>query len=56
MEKKDLTMNKNGKKNSFKKENFENKINSIIQNAKNTVTRELKNLATRKSSENILKD
>ena len=44
------------KKNSFKKENFENKINSIIQNAKNNVTSELKNLATRKSSENILKE
>ena len=41
---------------SFKKENFENKINSIIQNAKKNVTRELKNLATRKSSENILKE
>ena len=44
------------KKNSYKKENFENKINSIIQNAKNAVISELKNLATRKSSENILKE
>ena len=44
------------KRNSFKKENFESKINSIIQNAKKNVTSELKNLATRKSSENILKE
>ena len=44
------------KRTSFKKENFESKINSIIQNAKKNVTSELKNLATRKSSENILKE
>ena len=44
------------KRASFKKENFESKINSIIQNAKKNVTSELKNLATRKSSENILKE
>ena len=44
------------KRNSFKKENFESKINSIIQNAKKNATSELKNLATRKSSENILKE
>ena len=44
------------KRTSFKKENFESKINSIIQNAKKKVASELKNLATRKSSENILKE
>ena len=44
------------KKNSYKKENFENKISSIIQNAKKIAVSELKNLATRKSSENILKE
>ena len=44
------------KKNSYKKENFENKISSIIQNAKNAVVSESKNLASRKSSENILKE
>ena len=54
--KKGLNEEQKWKKNSYKKENFENKINSIIQNAKNTVINELKNLATRKSSENILKE
>ena len=44
------------KKNSYKKENFENKISSIIQNAKTAVVSESKNLASRKSSENILKE
>jgi len=44
------------KRASFKKENFESKINSIIQNAKKKAASELKNLATRKSSENILKE
>ena len=54
--KKGLNEERKWKKNSYKKENFENKINSIIQNAKNTVINESKNLATRKSSENILKE
>ena len=54
--KKGLNEEQKWKKNSYKKENFENKINSIIQNAKNTVIKESKNLATRKSSENILKE
>ena len=54
--KKGLNEEQKWKKNSYKKENFENKINSIIQNAKNTVISESKNLATRKSSENILKE
>ena len=54
--KKGLNEERKWKKNSYKKENFENKINSIIQNAKNTVIKESKNLATRKSSENILKE
>ena len=54
--KKGLNEERKWKKNSYKKENFENKINSIIQNAKNTVIKEAKNLATRKSSENILKE
>ena len=54
--KKGLNEEQKWKKNSYKKENFENKINSIIQNAKNAVVSESKNLATRKSSENILKE
>ena len=54
--KKGLNEEQKWKKNSYKKENFENKISSIIQNAKNTVIKESKNLATRKSSENILKE
>ena len=54
--KKGLNEERKWKKNSYKKENFENKISSIIQNAKNTVINESKNLATRKSSENILKE
>ena len=44
------------KRTSFKKENFESKINSIIQNEKKNAVSELKNIATRKSSENILKE
>ena len=44
------------KRNSFKKKDFENKINPIIQNAKKIAASELKKLATRKSSENILKE
>ena len=54
--KKGLNEERKWKKNSYKKENFENKISSIIQNAKNAVVSESKNLATRKSSENILKE
>ena len=54
--KKGLKEEQKWKKNSYKKENFENKISSIIQNAKNAVVSESKNLATRKSSENILKE
>ena len=54
--KKGLSEEQKWKKNSYKKENFENKISSIIQNAKNAVVSETKNLATRKSSENILKE
>ena len=54
--KKGLKEEQKWKKNSYKKENFENKISSIIQNAKNVVVGESKNLATRKSSENILKE
>ena len=54
--KKGLSEEQKWKKNSYKKENFENKISSIIQNAKNAVVGETKNLATRKSSENILKE
>ena len=54
--KKGLNEEQKWKKNSYKKENFENKISSIIQNAKNAVLSETKNLATRKSSENILKE
>ena len=54
--KKGLNEEQKWKKNSYKKENFENKISSIIQNAKNAVLSESKNLATRKSSENILKE
>ena len=54
--KKGLNEEQKWKKNSYKKENFENKISSIIQNAKNVVVGESKNLATRKSSENILKE
>jgi len=54
--KKGLNEEQKWKKNSYKKENFENKISSIIQNAKNAVVSGSKNLATRKSSENILKE
>ena len=54
--KKGLSEEQKWKKNSYKKENFENKISSIIQNAKKIAVSELKNLATRKSSENILKE
>ena len=54
--KKGLKEEQKWKKNSYKKENFENQISSIFQNAKNVVVGESKNLATRKSSENILKE
>ena len=54
--KKGLSEEQKWKKNLYKKENFENKIGSIIQNAKKIAVSELKNLATRKSSENILKE
>tara|TARA_B100000886_G_scaffold58003_4_gene35697 strand:- start:6246 stop:8189 length:1944 start_codon:yes stop_codon:yes gene_type:complete len=47
---------KKWKKKHFKKENFENKIYSIVQNAKKIAVDQLKDLATRKSSENILKE
>ena len=47
---------KKWKKKYFKKENFENKIYSIVQNAKKIAVDQLKDLATRKSSENILKE
>jgi transketolase len=52
---KGLNFEQKWKKNSFKKEDFENKINPIIHNAKKIAASELKKLATRKSSENILK-
>ena len=54
--KKGLNDEQKWKRNSLKKEDFENKINPIIQNAKKIAASELKKLATRKSSENILKE
>ena len=54
--KKGLNEEQKWKKNSYKKENFENKISSIIQDAKKIAVSELKSLATRKSSENILRE
>ena len=53
--KKGLNIEQKWKKNSFQTEDFENKINLIIQDAKKIAATELKKLATRKSSENILK-
>ena len=53
--KKGLNIEQKWKKNSFQTEDFENKINPIIQDAKKIAASELKKLATRKSSENILK-
>ncbi len=44
------------KKITFQKEKIENKIENIIEKAKRNVIKELKNIATRKSSENILKE
>ena len=54
--KKGLNIEQKWKKNSFQTEDFENKINPIIQDAKKIAASELKKLATRKSSENILKE
>ena len=54
--KKGLNIEQKWKRNSFQKEDFENKINPIIQDAKKIAASELKKLATRKSSENILKE
>ena len=53
--KKGLNIEQKWKKNSFQTKDFENKINPIIQDAKKIAASELKKLATRKSSENILK-
>ena len=53
--KKGLNIEQKWKKNSFQTEDFENKINPIIQDAKKIAASEIKKLATRKSSENILK-
>ena len=47
---------KKSNKFSFKEETIKKKIKSIINNAKETAAKELKPLATRKSSENILKN
>ncbi len=47
---------KKWKKTKFKEANFDDKIYSITQNAKKIAVDELKNIATRKSSENILKE
>ena len=41
---------------SFKEEGLKKKIKSVIDNAKRNAAKELKSIATRKSSENILKD
>ena len=40
----------------FKEEGLKKKIKSVIDNAKENAAKELKSIATRKSSENILKD
>ena len=40
----------------FKEEGLKKKIKSVIDNAKRNAAKELKSIATRKSSENILKD
>ena len=47
---------KKSNKFSFKEETIKKKIKSIINNSKETAAKELKSLATRKSSENILKN
>ena len=47
---------KKSNKISFKEEGLKKKIKSIIDNAKENAAKELKSIATRKSSENILKD
>ncbi len=47
---------KKWKKISYKEKNIENKIGVIIETAKRSAVKELKNIATRKSSENILKE
>ena len=44
------------KKSRYKETGFENKLKNIIEHAKKNAVKELKNLATRKSSENILKE
>ena len=47
---------KKSNKISFKEEELKKKIKSVIDNAKENAAKELKSIATRKSSENILKD
>ena len=47
---------KKSNKISFKEEGLKKKIKSVIDNAKRNAAKELKSIATRKSSENILKD
>jgi transketolase len=47
---------KKSNKISFKEEGLKKKIKSVIDNAKENAAKELKSTATRKSSENILKD
>jgi transketolase len=47
---------KKSNKISFKEEGLKKKIKSVIDNAKENAAKELKSIATRKSSENILKD
>ena len=47
---------KKSNKISFKEEGLKKKIKSVINNAKENAAKELKSIATRKSSENILKD
>ena len=47
---------KKSNKISFKEEGLKKKIKSVIDNAKEKAAKELKSIATRKSSENILKD
>ena len=47
---------KKSNKISFKEEGLKKKIKSVIDNAKKNAAKELKSIATRKSSENILKD
>jgi transketolase len=47
---------KKSNKISFKEEGLKKQIKSVIDNAKKNAAKELKSIATRKSSENILKD